>query len=618
MYFSRPVSTTLILITFLSLTAFAQTAPTESNTEKNEAREKLETQAYKLLDEAIGEGQALKLWENRALAFAIAGDLYWKKDQKRARGYFRSSADELIQSEIQPKEKSDDLFAEYNFWRQRSPRSVIMLMIAKNDADLALELLKKTRPADIQAAIDAKNLPPNKNVKKNAADMLNEQKNTFLVQQELNLEQQFAIKAAEQDTEKAAKIIRESLDKGVSMSAINLIPKISEKNEDLGKELLGEVVGKLIDSSFAGNPSTELFAAQYLLTQSARPQTNTNNDQPKQIKVSDNDLRAIAEKVADYYLKSTNYQTFFSLSQIMPDLEKYAPSKIAALKQKQQEINKVIPEDARGFQEAFKTLGDPDATSETLISEAKKYPSWQKQQFYNTAVDKAVTAGDSEKIRGLLRREADSKQRDDALEYLDSKLTSKAIKDGKLEDAKLLINKSESQSSKIKMMVDLAIGFEKTNTENGHKNAVSLLDDASEMINQIPESREEVNDIIKVAVGLAIINPDKAFPYLTNLIYMSNDLLTAYALIAKYNKRSGDFRDGEIIFTQFVGVTFAGTGEALGKLAAYDFGKTANLTEQFQRSDIKTLAKFLLVQSIINGDVGLEGNRPNNVIFGSF
>ncbi|MGI8668896.1 MAG: hypothetical protein ACR2J3_03500, partial [Aridibacter sp.] len=203
----------------------------------------------------------------------------------------------------------------------------------------------------------------------------------------------------------------------------------------------------------------------------------------------------------------------------------------------------------------------------------------------------------------------------DALEYLDSKLIGKAIKDGKLEDAKLLINRAESQSAKIRMMVKVALGFEKLNTEDAHKNAVSLIEDASDMVNQIPESREEVSDIIQVTTGFAIIEPEKAFPDLNNLTYMVNDLMTAYALIAKYNKRNSDFRDGEIIFTQYMGVGIAGTGEALGKLAAADFGKTANLIDQFQRSDIKTLSKFILAQSIINGDIGLEGNRPNNVIF---
>ncbi|MGI8670353.1 MAG: hypothetical protein ACR2J3_11000, partial [Aridibacter sp.] len=442
MNFSRLVFISFVLISFLSITSFAQNPPTESNTEKTEAQEKLETQAYKLLDEALGEGQALKLWENRALSFAFAGDLYWKKDQKRAGELFRKSGDELLQGAVQPKEKSDDLFAEYNFYQQRSPRSSIMLLIAKHDADLALELLKKTRPADIQAAMDAKNFPENKNIKKTPTEVLNEQKNKFFVQQELNLEQQFAVKAAEQNPEKAAKIIRESLDKGVSMAAINLIPKVSEKNADLGKELTAEVVDKILNKQFAETPDTELFAAQYLLTQSSRQQTlKQSNENFKPIKIADSDLRAIAEKIADFYLKSTNFQTFFGFGQIQPELEKYAPSKTAALKQKEQEINKIMPESTRGFQDAYKTLGDPDATSETLISEAKKYPSWQKQQFYNTAIDKAVTAGDSEKVRGLLKREADSKQRDDALEYLDSKLIGKAIKDGKLEDAKLLINR---------------------------------------------------------------------------------------------------------------------------------------------------------------------------------
>lgn len=618
MYFLRIVSATLFFTIICASFVFAQTPATESPTENTEAKEKLEGQAFKLLEEALSEASSLKLWENRALSFAIGGDLIWKKDQKRSRELFRSSADELIQGAAQPKEKSGDMFEEFSYWQQRSPRRVIMLLAAGRDADLALELLKKTRPADLQAAIDAKKLPENKNIKKTASQLMSEQRNSFLVQQELGLEQQFAIKAAEQNPDKAAKIIRESLEQGVSMSAINLIPKVTEKNEDLGKELLQEVIDKLLSNQFDARNTSELYVAQYLLTQSARPQTfKMRNADFKPIKVSDGDLRSIADKIADFYLKAPDYQAFFGLSQVMPDLQKYAPAKITALKQKEQEINKVMPESSRGYQEMYKKLYDPSITSEELIADAKNYPGWQKQQFYQTAVDKSLQAGDSEKIRGLIAREPESQQKTEALDYLDSKLTSQAIKNDKLEDARSLINRSTSESSKIKMMVDLAIGFEKKNTEESHKNAVSLMRDAADLVNQIPESREEVADILKVTSGLGMVEPDKAFSYLNNLTFMVNDLMTAYALIAKYNKRSNDFRDGEIIFTQNVSNSYVGYGEALKKLAEKDYGKTTNLIDQFQRSDVKTLSKLLLAQSIINGKISLEGNQVNNVIYSS-
>jgi hypothetical protein len=268
----------------------------------------------------------------------------------------------------------------------------------------------------------------------------------------------------------------------------------------------------------------------------------------------------------------------------------------------------------RSFQDAYKKLGDPNISAPELIAEAKKYPAWQKYEFYRVGIDKGVEKGETEKVRQLLKGEPESKQKTDALNYLNTKLSSKAIKDGKLDDAKALINESETDTAKIKMLVDLAIGFEKKNTEEDHKTAVKLIEEASDMVNQVPESREEVADILKVASGLAMIDPENAFPYLNNLTFMVNDLMTAHALIAKYNKRSSDFKKGEIIFTQNVSNSYVGYGEALGKLAASNFGKTVNLIDQFQRPDVKTLSKLLLAQSIIKGKISLEGNQSSQFI----
>jgi hypothetical protein len=233
MYFPRFAVVSFILFLFCLPPTPAQTSPTESETEKNEAREKLVNQTYKLLEEGLAEAESLKLWENRALAFAMAGELLWKKDQKQARALFRNAADELIRGNVQPKEKSGN-YGEFYYWQQRSPRRVILLLIATHDADLAIELLKETRPPGLQAAIDSQKIPAVKGQNRTAVERSIKKSNENRVNEEINLEQQFAVKAAEQDPEKAARIIRESLKKGVSRSAINLIQKVSKKDKDLG------------------------------------------------------------------------------------------------------------------------------------------------------------------------------------------------------------------------------------------------------------------------------------------------------------------------------------------------------------------------------------------------
>jgi len=78
---------------FIALLAFclsipAQTSPTESKTEKEKTRKELEKSVLEMLDQAVGDAVNLKLARNRAVVYAIAGDLYWKFDEKRGGAVF--------------------------------------------------------------------------------------------------------------------------------------------------------------------------------------------------------------------------------------------------------------------------------------------------------------------------------------------------------------------------------------------------------------------------------------------------------------------------------------------------------------------------------------------------
>lgn len=605
MRIGRFVLLNILFLTILIPAAAQQPLPKESETEQKEAREKLEQDALKLLEQAIGEITSLRLWENRALALAMAGDLLWKTDQKRARQLFRNAADELVRGAYQPKTGDE----ESRYWEQRSPRRVVLLLIAEHDADLALNLLKETRSPELQAAVDARRQPAVSGGKKTPAEIRRREIDAYRAGDELGLEQSFAAKAAEQDPERAAAMIRESLEKGVSVPALQMVQKVSKKDAELGTELLGEVIEKLLSTTFTEDYQSGIGVAHYLLDQALRPESFKRMPDYEPIKLAEKDLRAIAGRVADYFIKAEGYRAFWSFSRILPALEKYVPEKIAALRQKEKQMSRLMPASMRASQDALKMVSDPNVSAEKLIAEARNQNQWQKLEFYRRAIDKLIEKGAGERARQLLRAEPAGRQRDEALDYLGTRLTGRALKSGRLEQAQELIDQTETKPARIRMLVDLAVGFQKKNTEESRKTAVRLMDEAARLVKQFPESREEAANILKVAAGFAVVDPPRAFPYLQNLIRMANDLLTARALLAKYSKRSDTFKDGEIIFTQNAGHSIAGYGSQLGSLAAADFDRTVNLIGDFQRADVRTLAKLLLVRSVLKKKIGLEGNR---------
>ncbi len=255
-----------VLFSLPSFSTFAQTSPTESNTEKEKTRLELEKKAIMLLEQIVSETALLKFPDNRALVTASAGDLMWKRDEKRTRQFFRQAAEEIIQANNLPADNSANPFM--GVFANASPRKQILLTIAKHDPELALELLYATRPSNVVSALMASmqtELPAGQKQPSNPASRMEESQGKFLASQELQLEQSFSAQAAEKDPKRAAKLLRESLAKnGVTSSVFQTVDKINKKDSELATELVKEIGQKLLDTDFAKKDSERNVFSSFL------------------------------------------------------------------------------------------------------------------------------------------------------------------------------------------------------------------------------------------------------------------------------------------------------------------------------------------------------------------
>ncbi|MGI8849844.1 MAG: hypothetical protein ACR2HT_06715, partial [Pyrinomonadaceae bacterium] len=298
-----------VLFSLFSFSIFAQTSPTESNTEKEKARLELEKKAVALLEQIVGETSLLKFPDNRALVTASAGDLMWKRDEKRARQFFRQAAEDIIQANNLPADTSANPFM--SFIANASPRREILMTIAKHDPELALELLYATRPANVAAALaertEAELPAANRKPAQNAASMIIGSQDKFLVSQELQLEQGFSAQAADKDPKRAAKLLRESLAKnGVTSSIFQTVDKINQKDSELANELVKEIGQKLLNSDFAKKETERSvftsFLQKFYLDSNKPPrksadETKLSKDIAKPIRIEDKLARDLANKM---------------------------------------------------------------------------------------------------------------------------------------------------------------------------------------------------------------------------------------------------------------------------------------------------------------------------------
>lgn len=596
-----------IVLLFVS-NIFAQTSPTESQSDKEKKQKELEKQVLEILDQAVGDAGGLKLPQNRAIVYAIAGDLYWKFDEKHARSLFRDSGNEILAANAEAeneKKESDDVFAQlYDF---NNVRNQILPIIAKHDADVALELLVQTRPAKLAAAVAKAS---QSNAKQDGNGMFDFNPDQYRVRQEIALEQSFAVLAAEQNPDKAIKLLKDSLAKGISYNVLPLLQKINQKDEKKANSLADDIVSKIADTDLT-KKSEDLNAAVQFLMFSTNPNA-AKNTKEKQFKFSDAQLKSIADKIVNTFLQAGNsLEMTMLMSRAMSSLEKIVPEKAQILKQKQTESTKNLPPELKRFQQQQK-LWNPNSTAEEILADLPKLNDAEKISAYQSLIYKIAQIDDEPRAKKLIEQIPDEKTRERATEQFESAKISRAARDGKLEDAKKLIGNLSQKRTQIQQLVALAIEFNKKGTKENTETAVNLMKDAKALANEYPEDEDELNDLMEIVKGYAVINPDEAFRIFDPIVDQINDFVQATAILSKYNKRNQDFKKGELVMkvngNSYNGLLLFRYTNQIQMLGKADLSRMNLFANKFARTDARTIVKLFVAQGFLKEDGKADSN----------
>lgn len=616
---------------FFSLVVFSTTfglaqapspTPTPVPVAKTEAQKELEKRVLEMLDQALGDAGTLKLAQNRAVVYALAGDLYWQFDEKRARELFRNSAADIINANIEAekeKKDTDDPYAGI-FDFGSDIRSEVLPLIAKHDADMALEILVQTRPAKL---IEAMAKAGQSNAK-SGNDMFDFNPDRYRIQAELALEQRFALLAAEQSPDKAIKLIKDSLAKGISWNVMPLLQKIHQKDPKKAASLADDVVAKIVETDLSKKPE-DLQSAMRFLQGATNPNASQAPDK-KKFKFSDTQLKDIANKLAATFLQTTpmSLQLSMSLAQIMTDLEKFIPERMPVLKAKQTEAMKNLPPEFSRMQQQQK-IWNPNSTPEEIIAGWPKYNEIEKASANQALVSKISQIEDDARAKKLIDQIPDEKTRDQAREQYESARIGRASKDGNLDEAKKLISNLTKKKTQIQKLVALAIQFYKKGTDKDKETAAGLMKDAKALVNEYPEDEDELNDLMEIVKGYAVVSPEDSFRLFEPVIDQINDFLMASAILSKYNKRNRNFKKGEMLMRingySWDGLLLFRYIKQMQMMGKADLNRMAVLSDRFQRSDARTIVKLFVVQGYLQDDkktdeTGDEGTGGMFISFG--
>ncbi|MGB7068872.1 MAG: hypothetical protein WBD22_05210 [Pyrinomonadaceae bacterium] len=602
----RCVTASSLFILFSSVLILGQAQPPKTEAEKEKDRKDLEKRIVSIIDSAVLEAEGLRLAQNRAIVFALAGDLFWKFDKQRAIHLFRASGNEIIlaneEAEKAAQESKSPFEGIFNLGGS-DVRNQAIPLIAKRDAELALSTLRQSRTPKLAEAM-AKAAGPSA---RQGNDMLNFTPEDYRVRQEIALEQQIALLAAEQDPDQAIKLIKESLANGISWNVMPLLQKLFIKDEKKANEL-ADVVVKKITSTDLAKKHDDLQAAIRFLQSATNPNLPKTNE--KSFKFSESQLADIANKLVSTFLQQGNsMQIASSLSRVMADLEKIVPEKIPLLKAKQAEISRNMPAELRRLQEREK-LWNPNTTPEEIISELPRLNEMDRAGAYTTLTNRIAQIDDDARARRLISQIPDSKARERAAEAYESAKVGRTSKAGNLDDARAMIGNLTKKESQIKRLVALAVDYHRKGTEKDLEAAVDLMHEAKMLVNEYPQDQDELNDLMEVIGGYAIVDATEAFRLVTPVIDQINDVVQASAILSKYDRRNRDFRAGELILklrgysgSSLLLFQFVPQIELLGKA---DLDRMNSLSDRLQRSDARIIIKLFVVQGVLNADKKAE------------
>lgn len=604
MHLSR-VTSLLVVFSLLCSLCIAQAQPAV-DPEKEKAKKELDEKLIQMLDQAIADAGFLRLPQNKAIVYAMAGDLYWKFDEKKSRDLFRSSGSELllanIEIEQEKKESTDPLFTmmpDFN-----DARTQVLPLVAKNDAELALELLVQTRPASLTEAILKASAPDAR-----SDGTMNFNPENQRVQQEIALEQRFALLAADDNPDRAIKLIKDSLSKGVSNNVLQLLQKLHKKDEKKASELAGDVIKKLVETDLAKKSDQLQSALNFIQFMARTPPAgaDTAAARSKAFQFTDSQARELATKVVNAFLQPSNSMSIpMLLTRALPNLEKLLPEKAALLKQRLADSQRSLPTEMRNSMRVQRMF-DPNSTPEQILAEIPKLQNeFERTQAYGFLAGKISQIDDEARARKLIDQIPDEKARTRAVEQLESSRISGAAGSGRLEDARKMIGTLSNKKLQIQKLVSLAQTFHKKGTEADLESAAGLMKQARGMINESPEDEDELNDLMEVVKGYAVIEPDVAFRLFEPIVDQINDYIHASAILSKYNKRNRTFRKGELVLrvagNSFDGILLFRYLNQMQLLGKADLARMNALSDRFQRSDSRTIVKLVVAQGFMKND----------------
>jgi len=564
----------LIVPLLFSITVLAQP--------EDEALKERKARLNAILEESLAELQNLRLPENRGVFYARIGNLLWSQDQKRARSLFLNAATELVNAQTYAESKRA-INPHSELLQGGSTRQAILNLIASRDAELALELLVKTRPATVQRAME--------NGPEKSRKISNYHQNSaHLVQNESYMEQNFYRLAAEQSPERAVQILKESLSKGLSHETLNQLNRLAEKDPAAATEMASQVVEKLLRSSYTSEEQPNYVNIQLTHAILSHHISSVQNGGGQKLKFDEAGIRGLAAKYISAYLSEKQVAPHIGANALVI-AEKLQPSSVEKIRKLTP--NHIYPQhNTSDLDAAYQKLMENDTPIEQMLAAADKFPVNSRRNIYQTASNKLMGQGNWQAAREILTENFDDD--DYTLTNFDSQLVYNLTNQGKFAEAERVID-GLTPPNRVGHLVNLSTAVFHRDQKENKAYASALLEKARQLVNEKPENSNEMGMLMQVVNGYSQIDPVEAIRLYEGLVPKIVELTDAAAVLNGFQLNS-NVRDGEFIilhgnpFDQY-----GGNSSMISSFSRFDFDRTMKLIDSFNRQEMRISFRLLVL-----------------------
>ncbi len=568
-------------LTLLLLVAQFSSAQVTAEKKPTDDPEKLKKDAVAFLRETMADVNNLRTLENRISFSAELASLMWFHDEKEAKAMYLAAFGDfkelLIQYDMQMNrlgEPGEDdeyrggMFADVSdrsgisrrFQTALMVRQQIVMSLAEHDAELAFSFYYDSLQA-----------------------LTNPEFRKQMESRDQSFEIQLMTQIAKTNAAKATQFAIKAIEKGVTYQHLELLKKIYEKDADKGAEFAAAILGRL--------KSDKLETSKYWVLSSFMNITgdaldNSKKEGGRKPLLSQQELRDLADVFAQAILNNTSDEASGGL-QYADQIEKYNPSRATQIRAKFRKRNSNMNSSGYAYNGANRAANAIAMASNSMAnSNSGRYQ------------------------RETEERERAQKEIQENIGKLANKQLPKEEREKIITQARKILLQTPGKDKKILGLSALAAQVAKM----GDKELASeIMKDAQNLINPQPKNYQDFILTWMLVSGYAEADPDKAFPLLEDTIMRINETLSAFVKVGEFIDVAGEMiDDGEVQVGAFGGSMIRGLTSELGMadatlrtLAKADFTKTKNLTSRFDRSEVRILAKMMILRAVLG-----EGKRP--------